>query len=58
MFIRLFFLLPITMCAIWWWYLNRRGYSLKEGFRGFMYIFAFNAFVLLFFVMMMWLTHT
>ena len=55
--IRLFFLLPIIMCAIWWWYLNNRGYSLKEGLKGFIYILSFNAVMVLFFVMMIVLTH-
>ena len=54
--IKLFFLMPIAMCAVWWWYLNNRGYSLKDGLKGFIYIFSFNAIILLFFVMMMWVT--
>jgi hypothetical protein len=56
--IRLFFLLPIMMCAIWWWYLNDKGYSLKEGLRGFIYIVSFNIVLILFFVMMIWITHS
>lgn len=55
--IRLFFLFPIIMCAIWWWYLTNRGYSLKEGLKGFIYILSFNTVLILFFVMMIWLTH-
>ena len=50
--IRLFFLLPMVMCAIWWWYLDDKGYSLKEGLRGFIYILSFNAVLILFLVMM------
>jgi hypothetical protein len=56
--IRLFFLLPIMMCAIGWWYLNDKGYSLKEGLRGFIYIVSFNVVLILFFVMMIWITHS
>ncbi|MGL1958027.1 MAG: hypothetical protein OCD00_12005 [Colwellia sp.] len=55
--IKLFFLLPIIMCVIWWWYLNNRGYSLKEGLKGFIYILSFNSIIVLFFVGMLWLTH-
>jgi hypothetical protein len=55
--IRLFFLLPIFMSAIWWWYLNNRGYTLKEGLRGFIYILSFNAIVIGFFTLMLFVTH-
>jgi hypothetical protein len=56
--IKLFFLLPIIMCAIWWWYLNDKGYSLKEGLKGFIYIISFNTILILFLVMMIWVTHS
>lgn len=55
--IRLFFLLPILMCAIWWWYLTNHGYSLKEGLKGFIYILSFNTVIVLFFVAMIYITH-
>ena len=55
--IRLFFLLPLVMCAVWWWYLNDRGYTLKEGLKGFVYILAFNAIIIGFFVLMIFVTH-
>ncbi|MEW6982333.1 hypothetical protein AAD001_06755 [Colwelliaceae bacterium 6471] len=55
--IKLFFLLPIVMCAIWWWYLNDRGYTIKEGLKGFAYIFAFNGIIVAFFVLMLFITH-
>lgn len=55
--IRLFFLLPLIMSAIWWWYLTNNGYSAKDGLKGFIYIFIFNGFVLGFFVLMIYLTH-
>ena len=54
--IRLFFLLPIIMCAIWYWYLNNHGYSAKEGMRGFIYILSFNAVIILFFTAMIFIT--
>ncbi|WP_170309642.1 hypothetical protein [Litorilituus lipolyticus] len=56
--IRLFFLIPIIMCAIWWWYLTNRGYSLKQGLKGFIYILLFNAIIIGFFVMMIFVTST
>jgi len=55
--IRLFFLLPLAMCAIWYWYLNLKGYTVKQGLRGFIYILSFNAIILLFFVVMIAITH-
>jgi len=45
------------MCAIWWWFLNAKGYSVKDGLKGFMYILAFNAVVIVFFVVMIFVTH-
>lgn len=56
--IRLFFLLPIIMCAIWWWYLNNRGYSLKQGLKGFIYILTFNTIIIGFFITMIFVTNT
>ena len=55
--IKLFFLLPIIMCTIWWWYLDDKGYSLKEGLRGFIYILSFNTVFILFLVMMIFVTN-
>ena len=54
--IKLFFLLPIIMCAIWWWYLNNHGYSLKSGLKGFIYILTFNAVIISFLAVMTWVT--
>ncbi|WP_170176784.1 hypothetical protein [Litorilituus sediminis] len=55
--IRLFFLLPILMCAIWWWYLNQRGYTAKQGLKGYLYILAFNTIIIGFFALMIWVTN-
>jgi hypothetical protein len=54
--IKLFFLLPIIMCAIWWWYLNNHGYSVKEGIKGFTYILILNTAIILFFTTMIYIT--
>jgi len=45
------------MCAIWWFYLDAKGYTVKEGIRGFIYIFAFNAVIIGFFTLMLYVTH-
>ncbi|WP_206483785.1 hypothetical protein [Thalassotalea sp. G2M2-11] len=55
--IRFFFLLPLIMCAIWWSYLNSKGFTAKQGLKGFLYIFAFNAIIIGFFVIMLFVTH-
>lgn len=55
--IRLFFLIPIIMCAIWWWYINSKGYRVKDAKAGFIYILAFNALIIGFFILMMYLTN-
>lgn len=55
--IRFFFLLPIIMCAIWWGYLNSKGFTVKDGKKGFFYILAFNAIIIGFFILMMFLTN-
>lgn len=54
--IRLFFLVPIVMCLFWWAYLNAKGYGIQDGIKGFKYIIAFNAIILGFFILMIWVT--
>lgn len=54
--IKLFFLLPLLMCAVWWWYINSKGYSVKQAWKGFAYIIGFNVVVILFFTLMLFLT--
>ncbi len=56
MLIRFFFVLPILMCLIWWWYLKQHNYTLKQGLKGFGYIFAFNAILIGFFALMIYIT--
>ncbi len=55
--IKFFFLIPLLMCTIWWWFLDSKGYSLKQGLKGFAYIFAFNGIIIGFFVLMLYVTH-
>jgi len=55
--IKLFFLLPLLMCSLWWWYIDAKGYSVKESWKGFAYILAFNSVIILFFILMLFITH-
>lgn len=54
--IRLFILLPLIMCVIWWAYLRAKGFTIKEGKKGFQYIITFNAVIIAFFVLMILIT--
>ena len=54
--IKFFFILPLFMSAIWLWYLSDKGYTLKEGLKGFGYILAFNSIIIAFFSFMIWIT--
>lgn len=54
--IKFFFLLPIIMCGIWWYILNSKGFSAKEGIKGFAYILSFNAIIIAFFLVMLVVT--
>jgi hypothetical protein len=55
--IKFFFLLPILMSAIWWFYLDSKGCTLKQGLKGFAYIIAFNLVIISFFILMLYVTH-
>jgi hypothetical protein len=55
--IKLFFLLPILMCLIWWRYLKARGCNVKDGLKGFVYIISFNAIIIGFFTTMVVVTN-
>ena len=55
--IKFFFLLPIIMCLIWWRYLGAKGFSVKDGIRGFTYILIFNTVIISFFIIMIFITH-
>ncbi len=56
MLLRLFFILPVIMCLIWWWYLKSNNYSMKQGLKGFAYIIAFNLILVGFFSIMIHIT--
>lgn len=54
--IRLLFLIPLLLCFAWAGYLNARGYSLKQGQQGFVYILIFSAVIAAFYTLLLWLT--
>lgn len=45
--IKLLYLLPVLMCIFWFWYLQQRGLSVKQGLKGFGYIIGFNLIIAL-----------
>ena len=56
MLLRFLFILPLLMSLIWWWYLQENNYTIKQGLKGFGYIAAFNAIIISFFTLMIYLT--
>lgn len=56
MLVRLFFILPIVMCLIWWAYLRHHNYTAKQGLKGFGYILGFNLVLIGFFTLMIQVT--
>lgn len=54
--VRLLFLLPLLMFAAWFWFLHVQGRSIKQGWRGFIYIAIFNATIGVVLLGIMWLT--
>jgi hypothetical protein len=53
---RLLFLLPVVLCLIWYFFLKKNGVPIKQGKKGFIYILAFSALVLGFFILMIQVT--
>jgi hypothetical protein len=45
------------MCLFWWRYLDAKGFSVKEGVKGFAYIIALNTVLIGFLVVMIYVTH-
>ena len=54
--IKLLFLLPLLMCALWYWYLQQHGWSIRQGWKGFSYIIGFNLVIALSLWLIMLLT--
>ncbi|WP_199610954.1 hypothetical protein [Flocculibacter collagenilyticus] len=55
--IKIFALLPLIMSFLWWLYLRHNGWTIKQGIKGFIYIFAFNALIIGFFTVMLFITN-
>ena len=51
-----FFLLPLLACLGWYLYLYYRGYSLRQGLRGFIWILVVSTTLAALFTLLMWLT--
>ena len=56
--LRLLFLLPLTLCLLWYAYLRANNWTISQGKQGFLYIFAFSSTIAAFFALMLFLTKT
>ena len=54
--IKLLYLIPLLMCVAWFWYLQQRGFSIKQGIKGFGYIIGFNLAIACSLWLIIWLT--
>ncbi|CAM4362834.1 hypothetical protein [Pseudoalteromonas ostreae] len=54
---RLLFLLPVILSLGWYFFLKANDVPIKQGKKGFIYILAFSAIVLVFFILMIQVTH-
>ncbi|QFU23826.1 hypothetical protein FM038_017745 [Shewanella eurypsychrophilus] len=50
------FLLPIILCLVWTLFLHFNGVPLKQGKKGFIYILAISATVILSLGFLLWIT--
>jgi len=56
--IKLFFLLPMLTCGLWYLYIKSKGFTVKECISSFTYILLFNVVVIAFFTLMIFVTDT
>ena len=47
------FLFPLIMSIFWWLFLRLNGWTIKQGAKGFYWIFGVSLFVMAFLTMMM-----
>lgn len=55
--LRLLFLIPLLLCFAWVFYLNTRGFTIRQGKQGFIFILVFSAVIAAFYTLMWWLTN-
>lgn len=53
---RFLFLIPLVLSVLWFIYLRVKGWTLRQGLRGFIYILIFSSFVALVYTLLLWLT--
>ncbi|WP_198677148.1 hypothetical protein [Aliidiomarina iranensis] len=55
--IRFLFLIPLLLCVIWTLYLQMRGFRIRDGKQGYIYIIVVSAVIAAFYTIMLWLTN-
>lgn len=53
---RYFFILPLLLSLLWLLYLRTNGWTIKQGYKGFVYIAVFSAVIAAFYTTMMFVT--
>lgn len=53
---RYFFIIPLLLSLFWLLYLQVNDWSIKQGYKGFIYIAVFSAVIAAFYTTMMFLT--
>ncbi|SDF36049.1 hypothetical protein SAMN04515658_101272 [Idiomarina zobellii] len=54
--IRYFFLIPLLLSLLWLLYLKTNGWTIKQGYKGFVYIAVISAVIAAFYTAMMFIT--
>lgn len=54
--IRYLFIIPLLLSIIWLLYLRLNGWSIRQGYKGFVYIAVISAVIAAFYTAMMFLT--
>lgn len=53
---RYFFIIPLLLSLLWLLYLRANGWSIKQGYKGFVYIAVISTVIAAFYTTMMFLT--
>ncbi len=54
--IRYFFLIPLLLSLLWLLYLKTNGWTIKQGYKGFVYFAVISAVIAAFYTAMMFIT--